>query len=187
MEAQKTTNPSESTPKRNSFARHLPTVARILMGLVFLVFGLNGFLHFIPQPQKPMAEGATALMGGMMKSGYMFPLIMGTQLVVGVLLLLNRFVPLALALIAPIIVNIIAFHLFLDPSGIGPGVVVLVLELYHSVIKLTVPARNCWSERSKARRELLTTSCCRRSAIAVSRTAISALSTSVKPEITALR
>jgi hypothetical protein len=60
----------------------------------------------------------------------MFSMVMGTQLLVGVLLLLNRFVPLALALIAPVVVNIIAFHLFLAPSTIGPGLAVLALELY---------------------------------------------------------
>jgi len=110
--------------------RHLPTVARLLMGLMFFVFGLNGFLHFIPQPKEPMPEGVMALMDGFMKSGYMMPLIFGTQTLVGALLLLNCFVPLALALIAPVIVNIIAFHIFLMPSTIAPGIVVLVLELY---------------------------------------------------------
>lgn len=113
----------------HSFARYLPTIARILMGLIFLVFGLNGFLHFLPQP-KTMPEEAAAFAGALMKTGYMFPLIMGTQLLVAILLLLNCFVPLALALIAPVIVNIIAFHVFLDLSSIGPGVVVLVLEIY---------------------------------------------------------
>lgn len=116
--------------KPRSFARHLPNVARILMGLLFVVFGLNGFLHFIPEPKTPMPEGAATFAGALMKSGYMFPMVMGTQLLVGVLLLLNRFVPLALALIAPVIVNIIAFHVFLAPSSIGPGLVVLALELY---------------------------------------------------------
>jgi len=77
-----------------------------------------------------MPDGVTALMGGFMKSGYMMPLIFGTQTLVGALLLLNCFVPLALALIAPVIVNIIAFHVCLMPSTIGPGIVVLVLELY---------------------------------------------------------
>jgi hypothetical protein len=77
-----------------------------------------------------MPEGVVALMGGFMKSGYMMPLIFGTQTLVGALLLLNCFVPLALALIAPVIVNIIAFHVFLMPSTIAPGIVVLVLELY---------------------------------------------------------
>jgi uncharacterized membrane protein YphA (DoxX/SURF4 family) len=113
-----------------SIVRHLPAVARILMGLMFFVFGLNGFFHFIPQPKEPMPDGVLALMGGFMQSGYMMPLIFGTQTLVGALLLLNCFVPLALALIAPVIVNIIAFHVFLMPSTIAPGIVVLVLELY---------------------------------------------------------
>ncbi len=113
-----------------SFSRHLPTAARILMGLMFFVFGLNGFLSFLPQPKAPMPEGAVAFATALMKTGYMMRLVMGTQLLVGVLLLLNRFVPLALALIAPIIVGIISFHIFLAPATIGPGVVVLVLEIY---------------------------------------------------------
>ena len=104
-------------------------IARILLGLTFVVFGLNGFLQFLPQP-KTMPEGVAAFAGAMMQTGYLFQLVSGTQLVVGLLLLANRFVPLALAVIAPVIVNIIALHLFLDPAGIGPGVVVLVLELY---------------------------------------------------------
>ena len=77
-----------------------------------------------------MSEGAMAFFTGLMKSGYMMPLIFGTQTLVGALLLVNRFVPLALALIAPVIVNIIAFHIFLSPATIAPAVVVLVLELY---------------------------------------------------------
>jgi uncharacterized membrane protein YphA (DoxX/SURF4 family) len=115
--------------KPTSFTRYLPPIARILMGLIFLVFGLNGFLHFIPQP-KTMPEGAMAFSGALMHTQYMFPLIMGTQLLVGVLLLLNRFVPLALALIAPVVVNIVAFHIFLEPSGLVVAIVVLILELY---------------------------------------------------------
>ncbi len=116
--------------KRRSFAHYLPVIARILLGLIFFVFGLNGFLHFIPQPKKPMPEGAVAFAGALMKSGYMFPMVAGTQFLVGVLLLLNRFVPLALALLAPVVVNIVAFHLFLAPSGMGLALVVLALELY---------------------------------------------------------
>ena len=119
---------SESKPK--SSGRVLPAIARIIMGLAFLVFGLNGFLHFIPQPKEAMPEGVTALMGGFMQSHYMMPLIFGTQTLVGVLLLINCFVPLALALIAPVIVNIICFHVFLMPATIAPGIVVAVLELY---------------------------------------------------------
>jgi len=117
-------------PKPKSFARYLPHIARVLMGLMFFIFGLNGFLNFIPPPKTPMPEGAGAFAGALMKTGYMFPLIAGTQLLVGVLLLLNRFVPLALVLIMPILVNIIAFHIFLQPAGSGPGAFLLVLELY---------------------------------------------------------
>jgi uncharacterized membrane protein YphA (DoxX/SURF4 family) len=113
-----------------SLARHLPTAARLLMGLIFFVFGLNGFLNFLPQPATAMPEGAVAFGEALMKAGYMFPLIKGTEVIVGVLLLANRFVPLALALIAPVVVNIIAFHAILAPSGIAPAIVVLVLEVY---------------------------------------------------------
>jgi DoxX len=135
LEDSMTTNtvlPAGQTGAHNkkSFARHLPTAGRVLMGLLFLVFGLNGFLNFLPQPKTPMPEGAAALAEAMMKTGYLFPLIMGTQLIVGVLLLSNRFVPLALALIAPVVVNIFAFHAFLAPSGLPLAVVVLALEFY---------------------------------------------------------
>ena len=121
-------HPDETT-RRKSFARYLPCIAGILMGLTFLVFGLNGFLHFIPQP-KTMPEGAGAFFGALMKTGYMLPMIFGTQVIVGALLVSNRFVPLALALIAPVIVNIVAFHAFIEPSGAIMAGVVLVLELY---------------------------------------------------------
>ena len=90
----------------------------------------SGFLSFLPQPSTPMPEGAVAFAGALMKTGYLFPLIMGTQVIVGALLLSNRFVPLALTLIAPIVVNIFAFHAFLAPSGVGLAAVVLALEVY---------------------------------------------------------
>ena len=113
--------------KGKSFARLFPHIARVLMGLMFCVFGLNGFMNFIPQP--PMPENIAAVNGALARAGYL-PVAMGTQLLVGVLLLLNRFVPLALALIAPIIVGILTFHIFLAPATIVPGLVILVLELY---------------------------------------------------------
>ena len=110
-------------------SRYIASVARILMGLLFLVTGLNGFGHFLPEPSN-MPQGAAAFGAALMNTGYMFPLIMGTQTIVGVLLLVTRFVPLALVLIAPVVVNIIGFHVFLAPAGIGPGVVVMGLEIY---------------------------------------------------------
>src|ERR1035438_8810425 len=120
---------ADETAGHNAFTRYLPAIARVLLGLMFFVFGLNGFLHFIPQPST-MPEVAATFFEAMMKTGYMLPLIFGTQVIVGALLLSNRFVPLALALIAPVIVNIVAFHLFIVPSGLVMAGVVLVLELY---------------------------------------------------------
>jgi uncharacterized membrane protein YphA (DoxX/SURF4 family) len=110
-------------------ARYLPTVARVLMGLIFLIMGLNGFFNFLPRPAT-MPEGAVAFGTALMHTGYMIPLLAGTQVVVAVLLLSNRFVPLALAVIAPVLVNIVGFHTFLAPAGIGVAVVVVALELY---------------------------------------------------------
>jgi uncharacterized membrane protein YphA (DoxX/SURF4 family) len=103
-------------------------IVRILLGLMFLVFGLNGFLNFIPTP-KDIPADTMAVMGSLMKAGYM-DVVAGTEILVGVLLLINRFVPLALALLAPIIVGILTYHIYMAPSSIGPGVVVLVMELF---------------------------------------------------------
>jgi uncharacterized membrane protein YphA (DoxX/SURF4 family) len=113
-----------------SLVRHLPGVARVLMGIVFLASGLAGLLHLTPQPSTPLPEGAAAFLGALMKTGYMIPLIFGTQLIVGALLLANRFVPLALALLAPFVVNSVAFHAFLERSGLPLALAVLALEIY---------------------------------------------------------
>jgi len=114
-----------------SLALHLPTVARYLMGLMFVVFGMNGFLNFIPPPPpESMPEGAVAFSAALTKTGYMLPLIKGTEVLAGVMLLANRFVPLALALLAPVVVNIVAFHAFLAPVGMVMTLVVLALEVY---------------------------------------------------------
>ncbi len=101
----------------NKITAIAPTAARILLGLVFFVFGLNGFLGFLPQPEVPPAAGA--LMGAFAASGYMFPLIKGTEVIAGALLLSGRAVPLAVVLLAPIIVNIALFHVVLAPGGWG--------------------------------------------------------------------
>ncbi|HJL14610.1 MAG TPA: DoxX family protein [Sandaracinaceae bacterium LLY-WYZ-13_1] len=107
---------------------HAPTAARLLLGLVFFVFGLNGFLGFIPQPE--LSGGAADFMGALAATGYLFPLIKGTEVVVGLMLLSNRFVPLALTLIAPVIVNIALFHLVLAPVNLGMVAFLLAAELY---------------------------------------------------------
>src|SRR6266700_447401 len=124
--------PNSPTPveAKKSPARYAFAVARVLMGLGFCVFGLNGFFHFIPEPKTPMSAGAADFAGALFKTGYMFHLISGTQLLSGILLLLNRFVPLALVLLMPVLVNIIAFHIFLQPAGFAPGAILTALELF---------------------------------------------------------
>lgn len=103
-------------------------IARILLGLVFFVYGLNGFLQILPLPQ---VEGRAAqFFGGLAASEYFFPMLAVTQTVAGAALLLGRYVPLALAVLAPIIANIFAIHLFLAPSGIPHSVAMLALEIF---------------------------------------------------------
>jgi hypothetical protein len=109
-------------------ARKLPTAARLIQGAAFFTFGLNGFLQFLPMPPAPAA--AASFMGALAATGYMFPLIKGTEVLAGLLLLGNRFVPLALTLTAPVLVNILAFHVFLAPAGIGLPLLLLATELY---------------------------------------------------------
>jgi uncharacterized membrane protein YphA (DoxX/SURF4 family) len=81
-----------------ALTHHLPTAARLLLGGIFFVFGLNGFLGFLPQP--PLSDAGGAFLGALAATGYMFPLIKGTEVVAGLLLLGNRFVPLAITLLA---------------------------------------------------------------------------------------
>lgn len=121
---------SDTAGANKSFTRHFPTVARILLGLPLFVFGLNAFFNFIPQPKMVMPEGAAAFSAALMNTGYMMQLIGVTQLLVGVMLLSNRFVPLALAFFAPFMVNSLAFHIFLEHTGLPMAVVFLALELY---------------------------------------------------------
>jgi uncharacterized membrane protein YphA (DoxX/SURF4 family) len=125
MNADSSSGAASQRPRK----RYVVATMRLLMGLAFFVFGLNGFLNFIPQPKEAPPKLAADLVAAMMNTGYMMKLVSGTQLVVGALLLLNCFVPLALALIMPVLVNIIAFHLYLQPAGIAPGAILMAMEL----------------------------------------------------------
>jgi hypothetical protein len=107
-----------------------PTLARILLGLIFAVFGTCGLLNLLPPPPPTLPAGAVAFGAALFKTGYLFQLIKGTEAVVGLLLLANRFVPLALTVLSPVIVNIIGFHAFLDPSGLAIPLLILVLHVY---------------------------------------------------------
>ncbi len=100
------------------------TIARYLLALMFLVFGLNGFLHFLPQP--PMTGAAGEFLGLISATHYAIPVFF-IQVLCGVLFLIGRYLPLALTLIAPVIVNILMFHITMNPGGIGPALLATVL------------------------------------------------------------
>jgi putative oxidoreductase len=100
-------------------------IARLLLGLVFVVFGLNGFLNFLSM--GPMPTGLAGQFIGALVLSHYFWVVAGLQLVGGLLLLVNRFVPLALVLLGPVIVNILLYHLFLNPTGFAPAIVVTIL------------------------------------------------------------
>src|SRR5438128_1920113 len=103
-------------------------IARVLLGLVFAVFGSNAFLHFIPMP--PMQGQAGAFIGALIGSGYMYVVAM-LQVVGGLFLLIGgRFVPLGLTLLGPVIVNIMLYHIFLDQSGLPTAIVISILALF---------------------------------------------------------
>jgi uncharacterized membrane protein YphA (DoxX/SURF4 family) len=100
-------------------------IARILLGLVFFVFGLNGFLHFIPM--GPMPAGLPGqYITVMMQSHYLY-FVAAIQVAGGALLLIGRYIPLALTLLGPVIVNILLYHLLMDLKGIPMAIVVTIL------------------------------------------------------------
>ncbi len=102
--------------------------ARVLLGLLFFVFGLNGILHFLPMPAMP-DDDATRLATIMMKHGWM-TFVAVLQVIGGLLLLVGRYVPLGLVILGPIIVNILLYHFLLEPKGVAPGLVAALLELF---------------------------------------------------------
>src|ERR1700719_2120747 len=110
--------------KENRIMRTVSLVAQYLAGVIFLVFGLNGFLNFIPLP--PPGGVAGQFMGALYVSHYLW-VIFGFQVIGGLLLLVNRYVPLAVAILAPVIVNILTFHVLMAPSGLPVALLVAML------------------------------------------------------------
>jgi putative oxidoreductase len=102
----------------------LTHISRFLLGLIFLIFGLNGFLHFIPMP--PPSGVAGQFIGALFVSKHLL-VVSALQVISGALLLINRYVPLALTILAPIIVNILLYHVLMNPTGLGLAFFVTVL------------------------------------------------------------
>ncbi len=103
----------------------LTLIARLLLGLIFFVLGLNGFLNFLSM--GPMPTGLAGQFIGALILSHYFWVVAALQVVGGALLLANRFVPLALVLLGPVIVNILCYHAFLNPTGIALALVVTIL------------------------------------------------------------
>src|SRR5206468_12307243 len=124
----------------------ITVIARVLLGFIFLVFGLNGFLHFIPS--SPPSGTAGQFVGALFVSHYLVPIFL-LQVISAVLLLVNRYVPLALTLLAPIIVNILLIHILMLPSGMPLALVVTVLWI---VVFLSVRSAfaGLWQQRVPA-------------------------------------
>ena len=103
----------------------LTLVFRLILGLILLIFGMDKFFHFLPMPA--MEGGAGEFMGAMISTGYLFKLIGLTEITAGALLVFKKWVGLAMILASVLIVNIVAFHLFLAPYGIGLAALMLIL------------------------------------------------------------
>ena len=104
-------------------------IARVLLGLIYFVFGLNYFIPFIPAQPAPTGVVA-AFTGGLFQAGYFFPFLKGIEVILGAFLLAGIFVPLTLVALVPITINILLFHVFLAPEGSAVGIVLIVLEIY---------------------------------------------------------
>ena len=102
----------------------LVLISRNLLGLIFVVFGLNGFLHFIP---APMPTGIAGQYVGALFVSHYLSVVFALELGAGLLLLANRFIVLAIAILAPILVNIALFHACMAPTGFAPAVLAVAL------------------------------------------------------------
>jgi uncharacterized membrane protein YphA (DoxX/SURF4 family) len=106
----------------------LTTALRIIMGLIFVIFGINKFANFMPAPE--LTESAGSFIGAIIGTGYMWEVMAVIYIIAGLLLLLNKAVPFALLLLAPMVVNIFLFHAILDPAGLaGPSTLVAILQI----------------------------------------------------------
>src|SRR6202790_1517770 len=110
--------------KENPVMKTASSIAQYLAGVIFLVFGLNGFLNFIPMP--PPGGIAGQFLGVLYASHYLW-VIFAFQVIAGVLLLVNRYVPLAVAILAPVLVNILTFHALMAPSGLPLALFMAIL------------------------------------------------------------
>jgi len=108
-------------------------IARVLLGLIFLLFGLNFFFPFMPMNQPKMSEAATAFSGGLFGSGYFFQYMKVLEILSGLALLINRFTAFFVLVLLPISLNIFLYHAVLAPAGVAMGAGIILLNLFLCV------------------------------------------------------
>ncbi|MBB6112198.1 hypothetical protein [Mucilaginibacter lappiensis] len=115
-------------------------IGRSLLGLIYVLFGLSFFFHFIKIPAMPLA--GREFQGALLKSGYFFQFLKITEITCGAFLLINRYTAFFLVIISPVTLNIFLFHVFLSPPGLTFVIMMLAINLflgyayrkyYHSV------------------------------------------------------
>ena len=105
-------------------------ITRVLLGLIYLIFGLNFFFHFIPMQQPPMSKAATDFSMGLFGAGYFFPFLKTLEIISGIFLLVNRYTAFFVLFVFPITLNIFLYHGFLLPSGLTMAAPMLIINLF---------------------------------------------------------
>ena len=108
-------------------------IARVLLGLIYLLFGINFFFPFMPMNQPKMSEAATAFSGGLFGSGYFFQYMKVLEILSAIALLINRLTAFFLLVLLPISLNIFLFHIVLAPAGAVIGIGIIALNLFLCV------------------------------------------------------
>ena len=112
-------------------------VSRVLLGLPFLIFGLNYFWKFLDEPE--LAGSAGAYMTALGDAGYVWPVLKSFEVVVGFLLIIGQFVPLALVMVTPILINILGFHFYMDSRSMGMVIAIIMTALYLYLVAMHLP------------------------------------------------
>ena len=112
-------------------------VSRVLLGLPFLIFGLNYFWDFLDEPE--LTGSAGAYMAALGDSGYVWPVLKSFEVVIGFLLIIGQFVPLALVMVTPILINILGFHFYMDSRSPGMVIALVMTALYLYLVVMHLP------------------------------------------------
>jgi len=105
-------------------------ITRIILGLIYLVFGINFFYPFLHMQAPPMSKAAGAFEGGLFGAGYFFPTMKAIEIISGIFLLVNRYTAFFALIVFPITLNIFLFHAFLSPAGLTMAAPMLILNLF---------------------------------------------------------